>query len=154
MSARLKAAPQFRRMEAGDLDAVMAIENVIYTHPWTRGNFRDSLAEGYHCWVLELDGEFIGYTVVAIAAGEAHLLNLSISAAMQRRGYGRALLTFAINLARDFGATRMFLEVRPSNDAGRALYAAAQFREIGRRRGYYPDNGRPEDAVVMELELA
>lgn len=141
-------------MEAADLDAVMTIENAIYVHPWTRGNFSDSLSEGYHCWALELEGRLIGYTVVAIAVGEAHLLNLSIAAELQRRGYGRELLAFVIKLARDFGATKMFLEVRPSNEAGRSLYAKACFREIGRRRGYYPDKGKPEDAVVMELELA
>lgn len=154
MSALLKADPRYRRMEVTDLDAVMAIENVVYAHPWTRGNFSDSLIEGYHCWVLELGGEIVGYSVVAIAVGEAHLLNLSIAAAWQRRGYGRELLVFVIQLARDFGAGKMFLEVRPSNEAGRALYAGAKFREIGRRRGYYPDKGKPEDALVMELELA
>jgi ribosomal-protein-alanine N-acetyltransferase len=154
VSALLKADPRYRRMEVTDLDAVMAIENVVYAHPWTRGNFSDSLIEGYHCWVLELGGEIVGYSVVAIAVGEAHLLNLSIAAAWQRRGYGRELLVFVIQLARDFGAGKMFLEVRPSNEAGRALYAGAKFREIGRRRGYYPDKGKPEDALVMELELA
>lgn len=154
MSALLKADPRYRRMEVADLDAVMAIENVVYAHPWTRGNFSDSLIEGYHCWVLELGGEIVGYSVVAIAVGEAHLLNLSIAAAWQRRGYGRELLVFVIQLARDFGAGKMFLEVRPSNEAGRSLYAGAKFREIGRRRGYYPDKGKPEDALVMELELA
>ena len=154
MSALLQEAPQYRRMTAGDLDAVMAIEAAVYAHPWTRGNFRDSLAEGYHCWLLEMAGAVAGYTVVAIAAGEAHLLNLSVAAARQRRGHGRALLGFVIRLARDFGAVKMYLEVRPSNLAGRALYAQAGFREIGRRRGYYPDAGKPEDAVVMELDLA
>ncbi len=154
MSALLKADPRYRRMEVTDLDAVMAIENVVYAHPWTRGNFSDSLIEGYHCWVLELGGEIVGYSVVAIAVGDARLLYLSIAAAWQRRGSGRELLVFVIQLARDFGAGKMFLEVRPSNEAGRALYAGAKFREIGRRRGYYPDKGKPEDALVMELELA
>lgn len=154
MSAKLEAVPQYRRMIAADLDAVMAIEKVIYPQPWTRGNFSDSLIEGYHCWMLELDGQAIGYTVVTIAAGEAHLLNLSIAAAWQRRGYGRELLAFILKHARDAGAGRMFLEVRPTNAAGRSLYADAKFREIGRRRGYYPDNGKPEDAVIMEIELA
>jgi ribosomal-protein-alanine N-acetyltransferase len=153
MSALLQSSPQFRRMAVTDLDAVMAIENVIYTHPWTRGNFSDSLIEGYHCWTMLIDGGLMGYAVLAIGAGEAHLLNLSIAAAWQRRGYGRRLLAYVTGFARDAGAEKMFLEVRPSNDAGRALYASANFREIGRRRGYYPDGGRPEDAVVMELAL-
>ncbi len=154
MNALLQEAPLYRRMTADDLDAVMAIETVVYAHPWTRGNFRDSLGAGYHCWLLETAGILAGYVVVAIAAGEAHLLNLSVAAECQRRGHGRALLDFVIRLATDFGAGKMYLEVRPSNVAGLALYARAGFREIGRRRGYYPDAGKPEDAVVMERELA
>ncbi len=154
MSAQLRELPHYRRMTAADLDAVMAIEKVIYAHPWTRGNFSDSLLEGYRCWALEIDGAMIGYAVVAIAAGEAHLLNLSIAVAWQRRGYGRAMLDFLTGSAREAGAVKMFLEVRPSNHAGLALYAGADFREIGRRRGYYPDGGKPEDAIVMELLLA
>ena len=154
MSAQLQVMPQYRRMAESDLDAVMAIENVVYTHPWTRGNFSDSLVAGYDCWTLQLAGTLAGYAVVAIAAGEAHLLNLSIAAGWQRRGYGREMLAFLVKFARDFGAVRMFLEVRPTNVAGIMLYEAAEFREIGRRRGYYPDGGKPEDAIVMALDLA
>jgi ribosomal-protein-alanine N-acetyltransferase len=47
----------------------------------------------------------------------------------------------------------MFLEVRPSNSAARALYARAGFREIGLRRGYYPAREGREDALVLELAL-
>ena len=63
------------------------------------------------------------------------------------------MLQFFVKLAYDFGGTRMFLEVRPSNVAGRALYADAGFREIGIRRGYYPAAQGREDAVVMESAL-
>ena len=80
MSARLESLPNYRRMIARDLDALMAIENEIYPYPWTRGNFSDSLNAGYHCWVVECEGVIVGYSVVMIAAGEAHLLNLSIAA--------------------------------------------------------------------------
>jgi len=153
MSAVLDTAPRYRRMSNGDLDAVMAIENAVYPHPWTRGNFRDSLDAGYHCWIVECGGGIAGYCVVMTAAGEAHLLNLSIAAAWQRRGLGTALLHFVIKLARDFAAERILLEVRPSNAAGRALYASAGFREIGRRRGYYPDGANREDALVLEYAL-
>ena len=140
-------------MTGADLDAVVAIEETIYPHPWTRGNFSDSLAAGYHCWIAECGGEMAGYTVVAIAAGEAHLLNLSVARPWQRRGIGREMLSFVLRLARESGAARILLEVRPSNSAARSLYAAAGFAEIATRRGYYPaDKGR-EDAIVLELAL-
>jgi ribosomal-protein-alanine N-acetyltransferase len=140
-------------MHPRDLDAVMAIENAIYPHPWTRGNFKDSLREGYDCWVLEAGGEFVGYSVMAVAAGEAHLLNLSIAADWQRRGRGREMLRFLLKVAKDSGAAKVFLEVRPTNLAGIALYAATGFTEIAIRRGYYPAAHGREDAVVMQLEL-
>ena len=88
-----------------------------------------------------------------IAAGEAHLLNLSVAAPWQRRGIGREVLNFVLKLARDYGAGRILLEVRPSNDAALALYAAAGFTEIAMRRGYYPAGDGREDAIVLELAL-
>jgi ribosomal-protein-alanine N-acetyltransferase len=153
MSAQLDMTPRYRRMVAGDLDAVVAIEDAIYPHPWTRGNFADSLAAGYHCWIVERGGEIAGYTVAAVAAGEAHLLNLSVAAPWQRRGLGREILRFVVKLARDYGARMILLEVRPSNQAAIALYTGAGFAEIGRRRGYYPDGDAREDAIVLQLEL-
>lgn len=153
MNARLDDIPRYRRMMAADLDAVMAIENRIYPHPWTRNNFADSLDADYHCWIVESAGAIAGYSVVAIAADEAHLLNLSIAADWQRRGHGSALLRFVVKLARDYGAERMFLEVRPSNAAALALYRRAGFSEIAVRRGYYPAHHGREDALVLELVL-
>lgn len=153
LSARLQSLPKYRRMTAADLDAVMAIERVVYAQPWTRGNFSDSLEAGYHCWIAESEGHIVGYSVVMIAAGEAHLLNLSIAGGWQRRGLGSELLRFVIKLARDYAADKIFLEVRPSNAAARALYGSAGFTEIAVRRGYYPGGDNREDAVVMELAL-
>lgn len=156
MSARLDELPhaqQPRRMVESDLDAVMAIESVIYTHPWTRGNFADALAAGNYCLVLDWHGVMVGYAVLATGAGEAHLLNLSIAAAWQRRGLGRALLHHVIDAARALDIRKMFLEVRVSNAAARALYAQAGFRDIGVRRAYYPAHGGREDAIVLEFSV-
>jgi len=153
MSAQLDLIPRYRRMTAADLDAVISIEDAIYPHPWTRGNFSDSLAAGYHCWIVECGGEICGYSVVMIAAGEAHLLNLSVAAPWQRRGIGREALNFALKLARDHGAEKVLLEVRPSNGAAIALYASAGFAEIAKRRSYYPAGDSREDAIVLELTL-
>lgn len=153
VSAQLQTLPKYRRMTADDLDAVTAIERAVYAHPWTRGNFSDSLDAGYHCWIAECGGLIIGYSVIMIAAGEAHLLNLSIAGGWQRRGLGSELLRFIIKLARDYAVDKIFLEVRPSNAAARALYGGAGFSEIAVRRSYYPAGDCREDAVVMELML-
>jgi len=153
MSARLDMLPRYRRMTAGDLDAMIAIEEAIYPHPWTRGNFSDSLAAGYHCWIVECGGEIAGYSIVMIAEEDAHLLNLSVASPWQRRGIGREVLAFVMKFARDHGAERILLEVRPSNSAARALYTAAGFTEIAARRAYYPAGADREDAIVLQLNL-
>jgi ribosomal-protein-alanine N-acetyltransferase len=154
MSAVLKDQPELLPMREQDLEEVMAIENAIYTHPWTRGNFADSLRAGYECRTLRLGRELLGYFVLMVAAGEAHLLNLSIAAAYQRIGHGSALLREAAALARSLGARSLFLEVRPSNRAAQGLYTRFGFRKIAVRRGYYPARTGREDALVLTLPLA
>ena len=153
MSAQLDRATTYRKLNDADLDQVLSIENAVHLHPWTRGNFADSLDAGYHCWIAERDTQLVGYGVVMVGAGDAHLLNLSVSPHWQRNGVGRDLTHFFLKLARDYGAERMYLEVRPSNTAARALYASSGFEEVGIRRDYYPAGPGREDAVVMELRL-
>jgi [ribosomal protein S18]-alanine N-acetyltransferase len=153
MSAVLKPTAVLAPMREQDLAQVMAIESALYTHPWTRGNFADSLRAGYECRSYRVQGELIGYFVLLAAAGEAHLLNLSIAEAHQRRGYGTALLNEATALARKLGAKDLFLEVRPSNRGAQELYYRYGFRKIAVRRDYYPARSGREDALVLSLAL-
>lgn len=153
MSALPDRMPRYRTMAPEDVATIVAIERDIYPHPWTLGNFVDSLAAGYDCRVLECAGEVAGYGVLMVAAGEAHLLNLSVARGWQRQGLGRALLEHFTQRARAGGADLLLLEVRPSNTAALALYEAAGLRRIGLRPGYYPAGERREDAVVMRKAL-
>jgi ribosomal-protein-alanine N-acetyltransferase len=153
MSAVLKDVPELEPMREADLAEVLAIENAIYTHPWTLGNFADSLRAGYECRTWRVGGELVGYFILMAAAGEAHLLNLSIAERHQRRGHGTALLQEAASLARSRGAKNMFLEVRPSNQQAQGLYLRFGFRKIAVRRDYYPAHFGREDALVFSLAL-
>lgn len=153
MSAVLKDQPRLATMKIADLDEVLEIECAVYTHSWTRGNVIDSLNAGYHCHTYRLGDELLGYFVLMVAVGEAHLLNLSVSAARQRQGVGSALLREVIRVARERGAANMFLEVRPSNAPALGLYDAFGFNRIGERRGYYPAHEGREDAIVLTLGL-
>ena len=153
MSAVLKDQPELAVMGASDLDEVIALERAVYSHPWTRGNFVDSLNAGYCCRTYRIGGELAGYFILIVAVGEAHLLNLSVAAARQRQGAGSLLLGEAMRLAREKNAQHLFLEVRPSNAAGLALYSAFGFRRIAERRGYYPAHDGRENALVLTLDL-
>ena len=153
MSAQLENLPEFRPMRSNDLDRVMEIEPVLYSHPWTRTNFDDSLTAGYSCWVVECASRLAGYGVLMVGVREAHLLNLSVATAWQRRGFGRMLLEHFMHVARASDAAQMFLEVRPSNSPARRLYVEFGFREITVRRGYYPAGRGREDAILMGLLL-
>lgn len=154
MVANLKDPyPSFRAMRAEDLEQVAVIEVAAYPFPWTYGIFRDCMSSGYDCWVLASPGKVVGYGVLSVAAGEAHLLNLCVAPAEQGAGNGRRILARMLDLARWHRAERVFLEVRPSNTHAIALYDSAGFNEIGRRPNYYPAKRGREDALVMAYEL-
>jgi ribosomal-protein-alanine N-acetyltransferase len=153
MSAVLKAQYQFRPMQMDDLESIMAIEPQIYPYPWTRGNFSDSLSSGYSAWVLMLNDQIIGYSLMMLVLDEAHLLNLSVAKPYQKQGLGRTLLEHMVSIAKSNQMANMFLEVRPSNISAIALYENMGFNEMAVRRGYYPAANGRENAVLMGLAL-
>ncbi|MET0328780.1 MAG: ribosomal protein S18-alanine N-acetyltransferase [Luteimonas sp.] len=154
--AQQDASPRawsMRPIRTTDLEAIMEIELRAYPFPWTRGIFDDCLRAAYPAWLLHVDGQLAGYGVLSIAAGEAHVLNVCVDPALQGRGHGRLLFRALVDIARQHGAERVFLEVRPSNPAAIALYHDEGFNEIGRRPRYYPAHNGREDAIVMAREL-
>ena len=153
MSALAHSVPHIRAMSEADVGQVMANEASIYSHPWTRGNFLDSIKAGYTCHLMEVSGEVIGYGVLMVAAREAHLLNLSIARQWQRKGYGRSLLLHFIDLSRRADALQMLLEVRLSNFVGRSLYSSLGFYSVAVRPAYYPATYGREDAILMGFNL-
>ena len=153
MSAVLQTEFKLRPMQLEDIDVVMSIEPHIYSHPWTRGNFTDSLQSGYSAWVLMQDQKIIGYALMMMVLDEAHLLNLSIAKAYQKQGLGRLLLEHMITISKNHRAANMFLEVRASNVSAIVLYENIGFNEMAIRRAYYPAGNGREDAVLMGLAL-
>ena len=143
-----------RPMTVADLPRVQQIEQASYDYPWSIGNFTDSLQVGYSMWVREAEGEVIGYYVMMAAAGEAHLLNLTISPDWRRHGLGRDLLDHCVARASDHRADSLFLEVRISNTAAIGLYHSSGFVDLAVRRAYYPAADGREDALIMKKDLA
>lgn len=154
MNALLQPGHRRRVMTVRDLDAVMAIEAQAYGHPWTRGNFIDSLAASYLAEVLESSQQGVfGYYMAMPGVDELHLLNITVAPACQGRGWGSLLLDAVQQQARELGLSTLWLEVRQSNPRAQALYQRRGFVAVGLRRGYYPAGQAREDAVVMRLGL-
>ena len=146
---------EIRRMLAADLPAVFSNEQAAYEFPWTEGLLSDCLdTEGYNCAVVCRNDQVVGHGIVTAVVDEAHIQNLCIHPDYQGRGWGRVLLDWFIEAARRRELNRMFLEVRASNTPAIALYQAAGFVEIGRRRDYYPAPVGREDAVLLCNEIA
>lgn len=140
-------------MAADDLTWVLPLEQALHVHPWTRGNFIDSLAADHLCRIMKLGVEPVGYGVMMLIVDEAHLLDIGIDPRHQRAGLGVALMCHLFDLVRAGGARHCFLEVRQSNAAAIALYGKLGFERIGLRRAYYPAPGGREDALVMKAAL-
>ena len=160
MSAAAQAGPRsqprlvrFRAMTPGDVPAVAAVERSSYPFPWSEGIFRDCLRVGYLCRVADLDGEVVAYGVVAMGAGEAHILNLCVRGDLRGRNIGRQMLMLLIERSRQAGMEAVFLEVRPSNPHAIALYQSVGFGQVGLRKGYYQAADGREDALVLKLDL-
>lgn len=145
---------RFEPMTPADIDAVMAIEATAYAHPWTRGNFADSLRAGYAGLLLRAGDELLGYYVAMRGVDEVHLLNITVAPDHQGQGLGACLLSALVAWSVAQGAQWLWLEVRASNEGAQRLYLREGFRRVGLRKGYYPAaHGRREDAIVMSRPL-
>jgi ribosomal-protein-alanine N-acetyltransferase len=136
-----------------DLPLVSDIERRSYDFPWSHGVFRDCLLAGYHCTVLDRGKYVVGYAILSVAAGEAHILNLCVNPGYRRLGYGDRLLREILYSARAAEVSEIFLEVRPSNTGALALYRKKGFRQIASRPSYYQARGGREDASVLSLKI-
>lgn len=144
---------RIRRMTAKDLDRVMEIEGASFSDPWTRAMLVGEMGNDLcRIFVAEQDGRVDGFIVTWVVADEAHILDLAVDPARRRGGIGEALTMAALEMGQREGAAYMVLEVRRSNTGAQHLYKVLGFRVVGRRPGYYQDNG--EDALVMITDLA
>ncbi len=156
----LKRKPQagaeasFVAMALADLDAVMDIEQRVYTHPWSRASFADVLESGYAVQLLKAGDTLLGYFVVMEGVDEAHLLNIALAPEYQRQGWAPLMLDAVAIWARARAADWLWLEVRSGNARAQAVYRRRGFEPVARRTGYYAAGRcQREDAVVMRLAL-
>jgi ribosomal-protein-alanine N-acetyltransferase len=144
---------ELRTMLHDDVAQVADIERRSYEFPWSHGVFRDCLLAGYHCIVIEREERVVGYSILSIAAGEAHILNLCIDPKFRQLGYGEGLLEEILERAVNAEVKEVFLEVRPSNSKAIALYNKKGFRQVASRPAYYQAREGREDAAVLAKRL-
>ncbi|CAN5875861.1 ribosomal protein S18-alanine N-acetyltransferase [soil metagenome] len=145
----------FCQLSFADIDDILKIEQQVYSHPWTRGNFLDSLYSAYDIAGLRnRNQQLMGYFVLMPVLDEMHLLNIAVAEPLQGNGYARILLDNIYTRVRQRKFLSILLEVRISNLRAIEVYQRAGFTEVGRRKAYYPvaENQR-EDAIVMRMEL-
>ncbi len=143
-----------RSMNHEDLSTVSDIERQSYEFPWSHGVFRDCLLAGYQCVVLERNDEVVGYSILSVAAGEAHILNICIHPTYRSMSYGEKLLDEILFRARSLSVRQIFLEVRPSNEHALSLYRKKDFHKVADRPAYYQASKGREDANVLVKKLA
>ena len=155
MSAVLNSPEtRFAPLTQERLGEVVAAESRAYAHPWTFGNFADSIRSGYQSQVLVAGGTLLGYFVAMKGVDEVHLLNITVVPEYQSQGWGRLILEAIALWARAQRAQWLWLEVRTGNERAQRIYERNGFRRVGERKGYYPAaEGQREDAVVMSLKL-
>jgi ribosomal-protein-alanine N-acetyltransferase len=154
MNAVLKPEVRLEPLTVALLDDVLRIENSAYAHPWTRGNFADSLKSGYQLLALMGGDTLIGYFVAMEGVDEVHLLNITVAPKFQGQGYGVLMLDALSVWARSRQAQWLWLEVRVGNTRAMQVYERYGYRRVGERKNYYPaDHGQREHAVVMSLKL-
>ncbi|MFZ2308134.1 MAG: ribosomal protein S18-alanine N-acetyltransferase [Rhodoferax sp.] len=146
---------QFQTMLPEHLDAVLAVEQRAYAHPWNRINFLDALQSGYQANMLVAGDVVLGYFVAMEGVEEVHLLNITVAPEYQGQGWSRVMLDALTLWSRGRAAQWLWLEVRVGNARAMRVYEAHGYQRVGYRKAYYPaGHGQREDAVVMGLRLA
>lgn len=155
MNAVLKPVEaRFEPLSEPQVDAVLAVEQRAYAHPWSRHNFVDTLSCGYQAQLLLANDTLLGYFVAMKGVDEVHLLNITVAPERQRQGWAHVMLDALAIWARGQGADWLWLEVRLGNRRAIKVYEAHGYRRVGLRKNYYPAvQGQREDAVVMSLRL-
>lgn len=146
------ATAPIREMTEADLDAVRTIEELAYgTDAWTRRALEDELINGFSSYIVAetADGSVAGYAGIWFMRDQLHLVTIAVDPARQRQGIAARLLLNCLEQARAADMPSVVLEVRESNTSAQALYERFGFRQLGKLRKYYKDDG--EDALVMEI---
>ena len=152
-------APTIRPATPADIPALLVLDRSCPSAAhWTEAQYHDLFAgsQSLNRLVLLVESHIphqspniLGFLVARHLAPEWELENIVVAASARRKGIGARLLDALLSQTKATDSAAVFLEVRESNTAARALYAKAGFEETGRRKSYYANP--PEDAILYRL---
>lgn len=138
----------FRAMTREDADEIAALEAKCFVMPWSREDFwRENKNELAEYVVGEFDGKIVAYAGAWVSFDQAEVMHIAVEPKFRGQGIGTLIFGALIEAVKKRGAKSVTLEVRPSNTAAIKLYENFGLKSVGRRKGYYLDNG--EDALIM-----
>ena len=146
-----------RRASVIDAEGIAACHANCFSGAWDVAFISRLLADPARlAWVVEDTAGLTAFLIAAQAADEMEILSIGVVPDTRRKGCARALLESFHQEAAARRASRVFLDVASRNKAARALYEAAGYVEVGRRRAYYdnPGDGAPDDALVLQKTFA
>lgn len=140
-------------MNIDDLHEISFLEQAIFSCPWSKTGIKEILMEDEFAmpFVVELDGEIVGYAFIWVVLEEVHIGNIAVKEGYRKKKIGSLLLEHCISEAEKKGGTEFYLEVRVSNEPAINLYKKYGFDSAYIRKKYYSDNG--EDAFIMHKSL-
>lgn len=148
-----REAVTIRSMTVDDIPAVIEIERLSFTTPWTSHAFRLEMKNRLAVYrVALMVGKVAAYGGMWLILDEAHVTNVAVHPDYRGHGLGQRIMEALIREARDRNLRHMTLEVRAGNEPAISLYKKLGFRMAGIRPGYYQDTR--EDALIMWAELA
>lgn len=137
-----------QKMTEKEIDEVAALEKQVFSRPWSRQGFLDTLAMDNVIFLTAIEeGRLAGYCGVYLSIDEGEITNVAVAPEYRRHGIGRQLVQELMKRGEEKGVSRFLLEVRASNEGAIALYRELGFTDGGRRKNFY--EFPREDALVM-----
>ena len=136
------------------LNEVFSIENNSNPTPWKIDTFKQVLEVRTISFVIKDENKIVAFCIASKVLDECHLQNISVIEGFRNQGLGTYVIEVLIGRAKIFGLKVIFLEVRESNKVAISFYKKLNFKEVGRREGYYKKDSGRESALLMSLALS
>lgn len=137
-------------MTEQDIASVYQIECEVFSKPWSKASFLESIENKKNIYlVAKEDEEIIGYCGLWGIIDEGHITNVAVKKSCQGKGIGKEMLKKLLEFGRGKGLVAFTLEVRVSNMSAIRLYHSLGFLDAGIRRNFYEDP--IEDGLIMWL---